>query len=237
MAVYTTFWQEFSSWYLEAVKPAYQQPLDTETYKATVEFFDKLLRLLHPFMPFITEEIWQILEERKEGESIMVSDMPVASETNNEIVEQFELTKEVVGNIRTIRKEKNLPAKEQLSLSVLPANGDYSTTFDAVMVKLANLKEVSKVSEKVEGALSFMVNTNDYLVPMDGLVDVEAEIKKLEQELKYQEGFLNSVTRKLSNERFVNNAPEAVVAKERQKQADAEAKIKTLKASIENLKK
>jgi valyl-tRNA synthetase len=237
MAVYTTFWQEFSSWYLEAVKPAYQQPLDAETYKATVEFFDKLLRLLHPFMPFITEEIWQILEERKEGESIMVSDMPVASETNNEIVEQFELTKEVVGNIRTIRKEKNLPAKEQLSLSVLPANGDYSTTFDAVMEKLANLKEVSKVSEKVEGALSFMVKTNEYFVPMDGLVDVEAEIKKLEQELKYQEGFLNSVTRKLSNERFVNNAPEAVVAKERQKQADAEAKIKTLKASIENLKK
>jgi len=237
MSVYTTFWQEFSSWYLEAVKPGYQQPLDAKTYKATVDFFDKLLKLLHPFMPFITEEIWQLLDERKDGESIMVSDMPVASKTDNEIVEQFDMIKEVVGNVRTIRKEKNLPVKEQLSLSVLSANGDYSSTFAAVMEKLANLKEINKVSGKVEGALSFMVKTNEYFIPMDGLVDVEAEIKRLEDELKYQQGFLKSVTAKLGNERFVNNAPEAVVAKERQKQADAEAKIKTLKESIENLKK
>ncbi|NPA35267.1 MAG: valine--tRNA ligase [Chlorobi bacterium] len=237
MTVYTTFWQEFSSWYLEAVKPGYQQPLDAETYKATVEFFDKLLRLLHPFMPFITEEIWQLLDERKEGESIMISDMPVATVINRKVVELFETAKEVVGNVRTVRKEKNIPPKEQLSLSVLPAGTDYDPMFDEVIAKLANLKEINKVDAKVEGAVSFMVKTTEYFVPMEGLIDVEQEIKKLEEELKYQEGFLNSVKKKLSNERFVNNAPEAVVAKERQKQADAEAKIQTLKASIENLKK
>ncbi len=237
MAVYTTFWQEFSSWYLETVKPAYEKPLDAKTYQATVDFFDKLLRLLHPFMPFLTEEIWQLLEERKEGESIMVAEMPVATDIDEQIINQFEVLKEAVGNIRTIRKEKNLPMKETLSLSVLSSTGEYNPLFDSVLGKLGNLKEIALVSEKVEDAVSFMVKTDEYFVPLEGLIDIEAELKKMEEELKYQQGFFTSVTKKLSNERFVNNAPKAVVAKEKQKLADAEAKIKTLTASIESLKK
>jgi valyl-tRNA synthetase len=236
MTVYTTFWQEFSSWYLEAVKPAYQQPLDAKTYQATIGFFDQLLRLLHPFMPFITEEIWQVLAERKEGESIMVGEMPCFKAVDPETLDAFEQVKEVVGNIRTVRKEKNLPMKDTLSLSVLKGDGVKSQVFDAVLVKMANLSEVDVVTEKVADAVSFMVKTDEYFVPLAGLVDVEAELKKMEEDLKYQQGFLKSVSKKLSNERFVNNAPEAVVVKERQKMADAEAKIRTLTESINRLK-
>ncbi|TAJ12811.1 valine--tRNA ligase [Marinilabiliaceae bacterium JC017] len=237
MTVYTVFWQEFSSWYLEAIKPGYQQPLDGATYKATVEFFDKLLRLLHPFMPFQTEEIWQLLETRKDGESIMVSDMPVANAVNEDILDRFEILKDAVGGVRNIRKEKNLPMKDALALSVLGGEGGYANDFDAVLVKLGNLSDLTFVNEKVDGAVAFMVRTHEYFVPMEGLIDVEEEIKKLEKELAHQQGFLTSVMKKLGNERFVSSAPEAVVAKERQKQADAEAKIKTLTESIEGLKK
>ncbi|TRX66372.1 valine--tRNA ligase [Carboxylicivirga sp. M1479] len=236
MTVYTVFWQEFSSWYLEAVKPAYQKPLDAATYKATSEFFDKLLRILHPFMPFLSEELWQALEERKEGESIMISDMPTVKGLDLSIIDQFEMLKEGVGGVRTIRKEKNIPIKDALSLSILEGDG-FSAKFNAVLSKLANLNELNMVSEKVEGAISFMVRTSEYFVPMDGLIDVDAEIAKLEKELAHQQGFLKGVMKKLGNERFVGSAPEAVVAKEKQKQADAEAKIKTLTDSIANLKK
>jgi len=236
MTVYTVFWQEFSSWYLEAVKPAYQKPLDAATYKATSEFFDKLLRLLHPFMPFLSEELWQALEERKDGESVMVSDMPTAKGLDQSIIDQFEMLKEGVGGIRTIRKEKNLPMKDALSLNILSGDG-FSPKFNAVLCKLANLSELNMVSEKVEGAISFMVRTSEYFVPMDGLIDVEAELAKLEKELAHQQGFLKGVMKKLGNERFVSSAPEAVVAKEKQKQADAEAKIATLTESIARLKK
>nr|WP_321412563.1 valine--tRNA ligase [uncultured Carboxylicivirga sp.] len=236
MTVYTVFWQEFSSWYLEAIKPAYQQPLDGATYKATVEFFDKMLRLLHPFMPFLTEEIWQTLEDRKEGESIMVSDMPVAKPLNADLLDKFEIMKEAVGGIRTIRKEKNIPMKDALNLDVLGGE-NYAADFDAVLVKMANISEMTMVSEKTEGAVSFMARTNEYFVPMDGMIDVEAELEKLRKELAHQQGFLNGVMKKLGNERFVGSAPEAVVAKERQKQADAEAKIKTLTESIARLEK
>ncbi|MBR8538277.1 valine--tRNA ligase [Carboxylicivirga sediminis] len=236
MTVYTVFWQEFSSWYLEAVKPAYQKPLDAATYKATSEFFDKLLRLLHPFMPFLSEELWQALEERQEGESIMVSDMPTAKGLDASIIDKFEMLKEGVGGVRTIRKEKNIPMKDALSLSILSGEG-FTADFNAVLCKLANLSELNMVNEKVEGAVSFMVRTSEYFVPMEGLIDVEAELEKLEKELAHQEGFLKGVMKKLGNERFVSSAPEAVVAKERQKQADAEAKIKTLTESIARLKK
>jgi len=236
MTVYTVFWQEFSSWYLEAIKPAYQQPLDGATYKATVEFFDKMLRLLHPFMPFLTEEIWQTLEDRKEGESIMVSDMPVAKPLNEDLLNKFEIMKEAVGGIRTIRKEKNIAMKDALTLNVLGGE-NYAADFDAVLVKMANISEMSMVSEKTEGAVSFMARTNEYFVPMDGMIDVEAELEKLRKDLAHQEGFLKGVMKKLGNERFVGSAPEAVVAKERQKQADAEAKIKTLTESIARLEK
>lgn len=236
MTVYTVFWQEFSSWYLEAVKPAYQQPLDGATYKATEEFFDKLLRLLHPFMPFLTEEIWQTLQERKDGESIMVSDMPKAKLLDEVLLDKFEILKEAVGGVRTIRKEKNIPMRDALKLDVLGGD-NYAGDFDAVLVKLANISEMKMVSEKTEGAVSFMARTNEYFIPMEGLIDVEAELEKLKKELAHQEGFLKGVMKKLGNERFVSSAPEAVVAKERQKQADAEAKIKTLTESIARLEK
>ncbi|MBS2213175.1 valine--tRNA ligase [Carboxylicivirga mesophila] len=236
MTVYTVFWQEFSSWYLEAVKPAYQKPLDAATYKATSEFFDKLLRLLHPFMPFLSEELWQALEERQEGESIMVSEMPTVKGLDASIIDKFEMLKEGVGGVRTIRKEKNIPMKDALSLSIFAGEG-FTPDFNAVLCKLANLNELNMVNEKVEGAVSFMVRTSEYFVPMEGLIDVEAELEKLTKELAHQEGFLKGVMKKLGNERFVSSAPEAVVAKERQKQADAEAKIKTLTESIARLKK
>jgi len=236
MTVYTVFWQEFSSWYLEAIKPAYQKPLDAATFKATSEFFDKMLRILHPFMPFLSEELWQALEERKEGDSIMISDMPTVTGADASLLDKFEMLKEAVGGVRTIRKEKNLPMKDALALNILSGDG-FSADFNAVLNKLANLSELNMVSEKVEGAISFMVRTSEYFVPMDGLIDVDEEIKKLEKELTHQQGFLTGVMKKLGNERFVSSAPEAVVAKEKQKQADAEAKIKTLTESIASLKK
>ncbi len=236
MTVYTVFWQEFSSWYLEAIKPAYQKPLDAATYKVTCTFFDKMLRLLHPFMPFISEELWQALEERQKGDSIMNADIPTVQGADASLLDKFEMLKEAVGGVRTIRKEKNLPMKDALSLSILPGEG-FSSDFNAILNKLANLSELNMVSEKVEGAISFMVRTSEYFVPMNGLIDVEEEIKKLEKELTHQQGFLTGVMKKLGNERFVSSAPEAVVAKEKQKQADAEAKIKTLTESIASLKK
>ncbi len=236
MTVYTVFWQEFSSWYLEAIKPAYQKPLDAATYKATLEFFDKMLRILHPFMPFISEELWQALEERKEGESIMLADMPTVSGADASLLDKFEILKEAVGGVRTVRKEKNIPMKDSLKLNILGDN-NYSADFDSLLVKLANISELTMVSEKTEGAVSFMARTNEYFVPMEGLIDVEAELEKLKKELTHQEGFLKGVMKKLGNERFVGSAPEAVVAKERQKQADAEAKIKTLTESIARLEK
>ncbi len=237
MTVYTLFRDDFSSWYLEIVKPGYQQPIDAKTYKATIDNFDKILRLLHPFMPFISEEIWQLLDERKEGESIMVSEMPVAADTDEKILADFELTKEAIVGVRNVRKQKNIANKDVISLSILDNTGNYDKNFDAVLAKLANADKINFVTEKVSGALSFMVKANEYFIPMGDLLDVDAEIARLEEDLKYQQGFLNSVMKKLSNERFVNNAPEKVVAIEKQKQEDAEAKIKALQESIANLKK
>ncbi len=237
MTVYTLFRDDFSSWYLEIVKPGYQQPIDARTYNATIEYFDKILRLLHPFMPFISEEIWQLLDERKEGESIMVAKMPVAEEVDEKVLASFELTQEAIAGVRNIRKQKNIPNKDAIALSILDNGGNYDKSFDAVLAKLANASELSFVTEKVNGALSFMVKANEYFIPMGDLVNVEEEIARLEEELKYNKGFLTSVLKKLSNERFVNNAPEKVVEIEKQKQADAEAKIKALEESIANMKK
>ncbi len=237
MTVYTLFRDDFSSWYLEIVKPGYQMPIDAVTYKATIDNFDKILRLLHPFMPFISEEIWQLLDERKDGESIMVSNMPEASDVDENILSAFELTKEAIAGVRNIRKQKNIANKDAISLSILDNTGNYDNNFDAVLAKLANTDTINFVTEKVSGALSFMVKANEYFIPMGELLDVDAEIARLEEELKYQKGFLISVMKKLSNERFVNNAPEKVVAIEKQKQADAEVKIKALEESIANFKK
>lgn len=234
MAVYKLFWDEFSSWYLEMVKPAYQQPIDAKTYEATLGFFDSLLRLLHPFMPFITEELWQALTERKEGESIMVSDMPKESSSDNELLEAFEKVKETIAGVRTIRLQKNIPNKEELSLEVI---GGYNTAFDSVISKMGNLTSIKTVNEKDVTAVSFLVGTTEFSVPLGNNIDIEVELKKLNEELVYLEGFLKSVANKLGNEKFVANAKPEIVENERKKQADAESKIKTIKESIANLSK
>lgn len=234
MSLYKLFWDEFSSWYLEMAKPAYQQPIDKKTYEATLGFFDSLLRLLHPFMPFITEELWQALAERKAGESIMVSEMPKEVSFSNDLIDTFEKVKEVIAGVRTIRLQKNIPNKEELSLDVI---GQYNTDFDTVISKMGNLTSINIVAEKDPTSVSFLVGTTEFSVPLGNNIDIEAELKRLNDELKYLEGFLKSVAAKLSNEKFVANAKPEIVENERKKQADAESKIKTIKESIANLKK
>jgi valyl-tRNA synthetase len=235
MAVYKLFWDEFSSWYLEMVKPAYGQPIDKVTYEKTLAFFETLLKLLHPFMPFITEELWQHIYDRQPGESIMtqtlVKDMPY----NEALIAQFEAVKEVISGIRTIRLQKNIAQKEALTLEVTGENP--VAGFGSVIAKLCNLSEIKQVETKSEGAAAFMVGTTEYAVPLGNLINVEEELKKLEADLKYQEGFLQSVMKKLSNEKFVSKAPANVIEMERKKQADAETKIAALKESIAALKR
>lgn len=237
MEVYHLFWDEFSSWFLEMVKPAYGSPIDVTTYEAVLEAFNHLLHLLHPFMPFITEELWQHLAERKEGESIMVSPQMIAlpAEGDDAILAQIEMMKNVVAGVRAIRNTKNISPREVLDLQVIAANP--IAALDSLVVKMANVNGVVVVETKGEGVSSFMVGTTEYAVPLGGLIDVEAEIAKAEAELKHLEGFLNGVKKKLSNERFVNNAPAAVVELERKKQSDAESKIATLKETIASLQK
>ena len=239
MAVYKLFWDEFSSWYLEMVKPAYidgkAQPIDKVTYEKTLSFFDSLLKLLHPFMPFITEELWQHIYDRKEGESLMVQTLNINKECNEAIIKNFEAVKEVIGGIRTIRLQKNIAQKEALSLQVVGENP--VAAFNSVISKLCNLTAIESVEAKAEGSASFMVGTTEYAVPLGNLINVEEELKKLEADLKYNEGFLQSVLKKLSNEKFVSKAPANVIEMERKKQADAESKIASLKESIAALKK
>ncbi len=234
MAVYKLFWDEFSSWYLEMVKPAYGQPVDRATYDATLGFFDTLLRLLHPFMPFITEELWQHLAERKDGESIMVAQLPVIKEVDESVISSVDVAKEIISGVRTVRLQKSIPNKEKLTLDVV---GSADVPAKAVVMKLANLSEIVNVAEKEPMTAAFLVGTVEYAVPLGNNIDVEEELKKLEADLKYNEGFLQSVLKKLGNEKFVNNAPAKVIEMERKKQADAEAKIAALKDSIAALKK
>ena len=240
MLVYKLFWDEFSSWYLEMVKPAYGQPIDRKTYEATLHFFDVLLRQLHPFMPFITEELWQHIYDRKEGESIMTAqiekydDCDLAAAT--ELCNVFEQLKEVISGIRNIRLQKNIAQKEVLEMFVLGEDTSLMA-YAEIIKKMGNLSNVTVVTSKPEGAASFMVRTTEYFIPLGNLIDVEEELKKLEADLKYQEGFLQSVLKKLSNEKFVSKAPANVIEMERKKQSDAETKIAALKESIAALKK
>ena len=236
MTVYTTVRDEFSGWLLEMVKPGYQQPIDALTYAEIVELFDQMLRLMHPFMPFITEEIWQLLDERKEGESIMVSQLPANTSYDTGLLAAFEDVKEAVSGIRKIRKDKNIAFKDAIDFSVQKGDKGFDSKFNSILIKLGNLTELTIVEEEVKGAASFRVKSTSFYIPLDGFIDVEEELAKLEEELKYAKGFLNSVMKKLSNERFVNNAPEAVVAKEKAKQADAEANIKVLEERIASMK-
>ena len=235
MAVYKLFWDEFSAWYLEMIKPAYGQPVSRKVYDTTIAFFDNLLHLLHPFMPFITEELWQHIADRKDGESLMVSPMAAPAAYDEELLKQFEAVKEVISNIRAIRLQKNIAQKEELELQVVGENP--VAAYTAVITKMCNLSAIQLVASKTEGAASFMVGTTEYAVPLGNLIDVEAEIARMEAELKHKEGFLQGVMKKLSNEKFVNNAPAAVIELERKKQADAESIIKSLKESIAALKK
>ena len=237
MEVYHLFWDEFSSWFLEMVKPAYGSPIDKATYQSVLGAFNHLLHLLHPFMPFITEELWQHLTERKAGESIMVSPQTIAApaEGDDAILANVEIVKNVVAGVRAIRNTKNISPRETLDLQVIGT--DPVPAYDCIIVKMANVGGVTATENKGEGVSSFMVGTTEYAVPLGGLIDVEAELAKAEAELKHLEGFLNGVKKKLQNERFVNNAPAAVVELERKKQSDAESKIATLKETIASLKK
>jgi len=239
MAIYRLFWDEFSSWYLEMVKPAFGAPVDRRTYDATLGFFDSLLRLMHPFMPFITEELWQNLAPRREGESIMYATMPGNGETASEaaaIVAEMEHAKEIVTGIRAVRAQKNIPQKEALTLNIIgdamPADG-----LKALIAKMANLSDVCVTSEKDPAAASFMVGTQEYNVPLADSIDVEAEIARVRKDIAYYEGFLGSVLKKLSNERFVAKAPAQVIEGERRKQADAETKLASLRATLASLEK
>ena len=237
MAVYKLFWDEFSSWYLEMIKPAYGQPIDQKTYDETLRFFDNLLKLLHPFMPFITEELWQHIYDRKEGESIMLSvlKLDAPTEADEKLIADIELVKNIVAGVRTVRNQKNIAPKEALKLEVVELNP--VAAYEPVIKKMANLESIETVAQKGEGTASFLVGTTEFAVPLGNLIDVEAEIAKQEAELKHLEGFLIGVQKKLSNEKFVANAPAAVVEMERKKQADAESKIAALKESLAKLKK
>ncbi|AEK22857.1 Valine--tRNA ligase [Capnocytophaga canimorsus Cc5] len=235
MKIYKLVWDDFCSWLLEMVKPAYGQPIDQKTFAEIIAIFEDNLKLLHPFMPFITEEIWQHITERKPQEALVVAKYPEITSFDEQILAEFETAAEVISGIRTVRKEKNIPFKEEMPLSVLN-NEQTATTFDVIIAKLGNLSELKYVSQKVEGAISFRVKSNEYFIPMQGNINVEEEIKKLEEELKYTQGFLASVEKKLSNEKFVNSAPEKVVEMERKKQADALAKIETIQESLKNLR-
>ena len=231
MTVYRLFWDEFSSWYLEMVKPAYGQPIDAKTYQATVDYFDALLRMLHPFMPFITEELWQHISERRDGESIMYAPMPEAGIIDNDIVSSIEVAKEVITGVRAVRAQKNIPPKETLQLRVI---GILDNIAGPIVAKLGNLSEIAVNAQKDAAAASFMVGTTEFNIPL--AIDVAAEIARLEKEIAYLEGFKASVEKKLSNERFVNGAPEAVVNNERNKLADATSKIAALRASLDAIK-
>ena len=237
MTVYKLFWDEFSSWYLEMVKPAYGQPIDQKSYDATLRFFDALLKMLHPFMPFITEELWQHIYDRKDGESIMREklELPAPTAEERKLAADIEAVKQIIAGVRTVRNQKNIAQKEQLSLQVVGKN-DFEA-FNDVTLKMANLDKIEVIAEKSADASSFMVGTDEFAVPLGDLIDVAAEIEKAEAQLKHLEGFLMGVRKKLSNENFVAHAPEKVVALERKKESDSVEKIAALKATIEELKK
>ena len=236
MNVYTTVRDEFSGWLLEMVKPAYQQPIDGKTYEELIDIFDEVLRFLHPFMPFVSEEVWQLLKERKQGDSITISSWPKSTGYDETLIAQFEDVKEAIAGLRTIRTKNNIPNKDQLELAIMAGDKGFAPEFNSVLVKMGNLSALNLVTEEVKAVASFLVKSTTFFVPMGGNIDVEEELKKLQAELDYTKGFLNSVVKKLSNERFVSSAPEAVVAVERAKQADAEAKIKVLEEQIGSLK-
>ena len=237
MGIYKLVWDDFCSWYLEMVKAPMNQPIDAVTYNATVSFFENLMKILHPFMPFITEDIWHLLQERQDGDDIIIAQQPKQQNVDNEILNQFIFTQDVINNIRKIRAEKNISMKEAIELIVVDKEGNVNKEFDSVIMKLCNVSSVNYVTENPQDAFGFLVKAVEFFIPVTDNIDTEAELKKLEEELKYAQGFLKSVEAKLSNEKFVNGAPAAVVDKERKKKSDAEAKIKVLEQQIAALRK
>ena len=237
MGIYKLVWDDFCSWYLEMVKAPMNQPIDAVTYNATVSFFENLMKILHPFMPFITEDIWHLLQERQDGDDIIIAQQPKQQDVDNEILNQFIFTQDVINNIRKIRAEKNISMKEAIELIVVDKEGNVNKEFDSVIMKLCNVSSVNYVTENPQDAFGFLVKAVEFFIPVTDNIDTEAELKKLEEELKYAQGFLKSVEAKLSNEKFVNGAPAAVVDKERKKKSDAEAKIKVLEQQIAALRK
>ena len=237
MITYKLFWDEFSGWFLEIIKPEYQKPVDRETYNAAINIFEMLLKVMHPFIPFITEEIWQLLLDRKDGESIMISMMPEAKKYNKEMVAGFEIVKETVSAIRAVRKNKDIPNKEKIELLIPGDEESFDTEFITVIIKLCNLSSVLFVSEKQEGTASFMIGTIEYYIPLAGKLDIGSEIAKLQEDLNYNIGFLANVMKKLDNERFVKNAPANVLELERKKKSDAESKINSLEEALKSLRK
>ena len=234
MTIYKLLWDDFSSWYLEMVKPAFGKPIDAKTLQATNQFFEDNMKILHPFMPFITEEVWQTMGDRSVEEALIISSYPKQKSFDSTIISNFEVVKDIISGIRTIRKDKNISFKNTIELAILNSD-EFTTDYNEVVAKMGNISKIDYVSEKVDKALSFRVKSNEYFIPMGGAIDVEAEKAKLEEELKYNQGFLKSVQGKLSNKRFVDNAPEQVVAIERKKEAEALAKIEALKVSIAGL--
>lgn len=234
MGIYKLVWDDFCSWLLEIIKPEYKQPIDSKTFNSVIEIFESNLKLLHPFMPFLTEEIWHFITDRTPEEALIVAKYPEIQPFDAQLISDFELVKEVVSGIRTIRKDKNISFKDSIELSFIN-NENLPESYNSVIAKMGNVSTITSVNEAVDGALSFRVHSNEYFIPISGAINVEEEIKKLNDELKYTEGFLKSVQNKLANERFVNNAPAQVLQNERNKEADALAKIETLKASLANL--
>jgi valyl-tRNA synthetase len=237
LCIYKLIWDDFCSWYLEMIKPAYQQPIDRATFEATLDIFEKLMQILHPFMPFITEELWHHIRERKDGESVMMTEMPKAGTFDKDFLARFAYAQEVITEIRTVRKEKNISFKDPIKLMIRKNNNEASdTTFDSVAKKLCNISDMGYVTEKVEQAIGFLIRSTEFYIPVEGNIDSEAEILKLKEELKYQQGFIDSVMKKLDNERFVSSAPQQVVDIERKKLADAQSKINIIEEQIRSLK-
>jgi valyl-tRNA synthetase len=234
MTSYKLVWDDFCSWLLEIIKPAYQQPIDAKTYHRIIELFENNLKILHPFMPFITEDLWHQIKKRNKNEALIVSEWPSADTIDQDLLKGFSFSSEVISNIRNIRKQKNIAFKNPINLSIINSE-QTDQRFDSIISKMGNIEQLTYVDSKIENTISFRVKTNEYFIPIQGAIDVEAERKKLSEELNYLEGFLKSVDKKLSNKRFVDNAPEKVVAIEQQKKADAEAKIETVKKSLESL--
>lgn len=228
-------WDDFCSWFLEIIKPGYQQPIDEVTFNKAIELLEANLKLLHPFMPFLTEEIWQYISERTPEQALIIAEYPKSIPFDENIITDFEFAAEVIAGVRTIRKEKNIPMKEGLNLKVVN-HENVSSNFDSVIIKLANILHFEHISDKVEGALTYRVKSNEYFIPVSGVIDIQSEISKLTEELKYTLGFLRSVQGKLLNEKFLAGAPKNVLDNERKKEADALAKIATIEQSLANLK-